>query len=575
MSYKPTITVSRTGAEFTKNRWLNLLLPAIDWLTGFRKLDELYHVHKFANLGASAFAERLIGLLGIKLINTQALLESVPSTGPCLLVANHPLGAIEGVALAQLLSTVRSDVKILANRRLQVFSELESFFIYTDPLKRAAQGNLSSLRACKQHLASGGLLVVFPAGRVATQRPDSPLLQDYPWHRAIQCLLDMRGLVILPVFIDGRNSKLFYRLGNIHPHLRMMTLMREMLRAKGRPLGFFPANAVTDMSPVAPERNHGSDARIASLRLLTFLKNPALIIEHPKEVASTLLPLAPPIAKARLTEELYALPAQQCLIKAGNIAVFYSAMQQTPGVVSEIQRLRESVFRELDEGSGQPRDGDAFDQMYVHLYLFDWAENQIVGACRLGRSDELLREGGVDSLYLNQMFFFGADFINRTRPCLEMGRSFIIPGYQRSYQALQLMFKGIGAFIRLFPQYQTLYGTVSISQQYSPLSTLLIREATLLPNRNVSARKALPWPVPAEMSEYLQCVAPELPHLDWLVRQLEHDGKGLPVLLRHYANMNATFYAMGVDPNFAGTPGLLLSVDLSGLGVKTRKRFLS
>lgn len=550
-------------------------MPAIDWLTGFRKLDELYREHKFANLGASAFAEQIITLLGINLINTQALLESVPTTGPCLLVANHPLGAIEGVALARLLSDLRGDVKILVNRRLQVFSELEPFFIYTDPLRRAAKGNLSSLRACRQHLASGGLLVIFPAGRVATQRPDSSDLQDYPWHRAIQCLLDVHGLVTIPVFIDGRNSRFFYRLGTIHPQLRMMTLMREMLKAKGRSLGFYPAKAVVDLPVAKHGPNNKKDSRVASLRLLTFLQNPGLALGHTTVAANVLQPLATAICKHTLVAELNALSAQQCLVNSGKIAVYYSSMQQTPGIVAEIQRLRESVFRELDEGSGQPRDGDVFDHTYNHLFLFDCSESQIVGACRLGRTDELLREAGVDSLYLNQMFCFDKKFINMTRPCLEMGRSFIIPGYQRSYQALQLLFKGIGAFVGRFPQYQTLYGTVSISQQYSPLSTLLIREATVVPARQVEVRKALPWAVPAEMSEYLHSFPPDVAQLDWLVRQLEQDNKGLPVLLRHYAKMKATFYAMGIDPNFAGTPGLLLSVDIAGLGIKTKQRFLS
>tara|TARA_R110002072_G_scaffold136124_3_gene278312 strand:- start:18997 stop:20661 length:1665 start_codon:yes stop_codon:yes gene_type:complete len=545
----------------------------IDWLTGFRKLDELYRVHRFENLEATAFAERLLRVLDIRLHNTDGLLASVPATGPCLLVANHPLGAIEGVALAWILSRRRADVKILANRRLQVFSELSSWFIFTEPLKRGAQGNLSSLRACHQHLSQGGLLIVFPAGRVATRRSHSEELQDYPWHRSIKSLLKIAGLVTLPVFIEGRNSPLFYRLGRLHPQLRMMTLMREMLRAEGKALGFFPGKPMVDI----PADVRGSDTsisgQIASLRLLTCLQNPELKREEPLQDTGTPDPLAPAVAKNVLAAEVAALPAAQCLDSTGLIHVYYSSMQQTPAIVSEIQRLRESVFRDLDEGSGQSSDGDEFDKTYVHVFLYNNQTQGIIGACRLGRTDMLLQTGGESSLYLGQMFAFSPDFINMNRPCLEMGRSFITPEFQRSYQALLLLFKGIGGFIRQFPHYQTLYGTVSISRQYSMLSTLLIREALVQSTQQVVARKELAVPVPSEMTDYLKNGLPSISQLDWLVRQLEPDGKGLPVLLRHYAKMGARFYTMGVDLNFAGTPGLLLSVDIAGLSKRTLKQF--
>jgi len=551
------------------------LVPMVDWLTGFRKLNSLYTAHKLKNLDPVTFADRFLTLFDITLHNTGKMTESVPEQGPCLLVANHPLGAIEGVALASAVSGRRSDIRILANRRLQAFPELAPWFIFTEPLKRGAKGNLSSLRACHQHLASGGLLIVFPAGRVASLRPSSDELQDYPWHRSIKNLLRIPGLVTLPVFIDGRNSRLFYWLGKLHPQLRMMTLMREMLKSRGSSLGFFPAKPIVAMPIQDRAAAVQADREIADLRLLTFLQAPTLATRWADTGSIELKPLAVAINKNRLAADIAALPPSQHLISAGTIDVYYSTRAQTPHVVSEIQRLRESVFRELDEGSGEPFDGDVFDETYLHVFLFERDAQRILGACRLGRTDVLLRMNGLDSLYLNQMFKFRPDFINQSRPCLEMGRSFIAPDFQRSYQALQLLFKGIGGFIGRFPHYQTLYGTVSISQHYTPLSTLLIRQALVLPAGQVSARRELPFSVPAEMSDYLQKHPPGLPHLDWLVRQLEADGKGLPVLLRQYAKMQARFYAMGVDPNFAGTPGLLLSVDMTGLNARARKRFLT
>jgi len=348
-----------------------------------------------------------------------------------------------------------------------------------------------------------------------------------------------------------------------------------MLKAKGRTVGFYPAAPIPSEIPFKKNQQGDEDHRITTLRFLTFMRNPAHGLRHEPAHTVELMPIAPAIEKDLLRLEVASLPKHQCLVAAGSIEVYFSTWQQTPTVVTEIRRLRELVFRDLDEGSGRPQDGDEFDHSYLHLFLFDCARHQIIGACRLGRTDELLKNTGTNGLYLSQMFDFKPGFINRTRPCLEMGRSFIIPDFQRSYYALQLLFKGIGAFVGQFPQYQTLYGTVSISQQYSVTSALLIREALLNKSSLVAAHRELPSAVPAEMSEYLQRCTPNLLQLDWLVRQLEADGKGLPVLLRHYAKMHATFYAMGIDPNFAGTPGLLLSVDLAALSLRTRQRFLS
>jgi predicted GNAT family N-acyltransferase len=355
----------------------------------------------------------------------------------------------------------------------------------------------------------------------------------------------------------------------------MMTLMRELLKCKGKTLGFYPAKPIAEMRPEGRGPVTPNDSQIASLRLLTFLQNPAFVSAGVDPGASELHPLAPAVDKNTLAAQVAALPPQQCLVSAGSIDVYYSSMAQTPDIVTEIQRLRESVFRALEEGSGQPLDGDDFDESYIHLFLFERSTERIVGGCRLGRTDILLRSGGVNSLYLNRMFSFGSGFINMTHSCLEMGRSFIAPDFQRSYQAFQLLFKGIGSFISLFPQYQTLYGTVSISRQYSPLSTLLIRETLVKSTRQVSARRELSIKVPPEMTDYVENTPTNLSNLDWLVRQLETDGKGLPVLLRHYAKMDARFYALGIDPNFAGTPGLLLSVDLACLPSKVRQRYLS
>lgn len=106
-------------------------------------------------------------VLGIDYQVVRGKLTHVPAQGATIVVANHPLGCVEGVILAELLLCVRSDVKILANQYLKLVPELTSLFIGVDVFEGAdaAKANLHALRQAHKHLEQGGLLLMFPAGK--------------------------------------------------------------------------------------------------------------------------------------------------------------------------------------------------------------------------------------------------------------------------------------------------------------------------------------------------------------------------------------------------------------------------
>jgi len=96
-------------------------------------------------------------------------LQNIPKEGPAVLIANHPFGGIEGIALAVLLSRIRSDFKILANHFLRIIPELRDIFIFVDPFKtkNSIASNIPQLKRTICWVSEGGLLVVFPAGEVS------------------------------------------------------------------------------------------------------------------------------------------------------------------------------------------------------------------------------------------------------------------------------------------------------------------------------------------------------------------------------------------------------------------------
>jgi putative hemolysin len=171
------------------------------------------------------------------------------------------------------------------------------------------------------------------------------------------------------------------------------------------------------------------------------------------------------------------------------------------------------------------------------------------------------------------MFEFKDSFVNRQQSCLEMGRSFLIPEYQRSFQGLYLLWRGIGAFVCQFPHYRTLYGTVSISKLYDPRSVALIREALVTPTDAVSAKTPFSFALHGELADLASRVDLK-DHLSALLASIERDGKDIPILAKHYQRLGAQFHCLGIDSNFNDTPGLLLSVELSKAPEKQLKLYL-
>lgn len=202
-----------------------------EWATGLNQLDKFY-AQRPVNADTKTFLRFTLDILGIDYHIAHGSLDSVPKQGATVIVANHPLDCVEGVILAELLLMVRDDIQILANQYLKTVPELDQLFIGVDVFegKDAVKSNMKALRAANKHLASGGLLLVFPAGEVS-QLVDAKQqrLEDKAWSRSVSSLIRKNKATTVPVFISGQNSKRFYMAGKIHPLLRTLLLGRELL----------------------------------------------------------------------------------------------------------------------------------------------------------------------------------------------------------------------------------------------------------------------------------------------------------------------------------------------------------
>ena len=91
-----------------------------------------------------------------------------------------------------------------------------------------------------------------------------------------------------------------------------------------------------------------------------------------------------------LASEVAKLAPERTLVETEDFSVLLAKAREIPNVLHEIGRLREVTFRQVGEGTGKPIDLDRFDDHYWHLFVWNRHTNEVVGAYRLGPSDEIL-----------------------------------------------------------------------------------------------------------------------------------------------------------------------------------------
>jgi putative hemolysin len=280
--------------------------------------------------------------------------------------------------------------------------------------------------------------------------------------------------------------------------------------------------------------------------------------------------IAPAEDCVAMAGEIDLLPPGALLVASGELAVYIASAGQIPTVLQEIGRLREITFRAVGEGTGKPKDLDQFDQTYLHLFVWNQARYEVVGAYRIAATDQ------VRSLYTATLFNLKPDFVDRLGPALELGRSFVRIEYQRAFAPLLLLWKGIGKLVATNPRCKTLFGPVSISNQYSAparalMMSFLERYASLpslrhlvLPRKRMRTRKDLLATV-----EGL-----EVDHLATAVSDVEAGGVGMPVLLRQYLKLGGKLLSFSVDRKFSDALDGLIVVDLTQTEPKLLERYL-
>ncbi len=515
------------------------------------------------------FIEKVLEYFDLDYLVSHRDLQNIPAAGRVVVVANHPLGALDALSLIQMISRVRTDIRVVANDLLSALEPLGDLLLPVDNL-----GGGSSRKGIKRVYAAlerEELVIIFPAGEVSRLRPNG--VRDVRWKSGFLQFIRRTDSPLLPVFIDARNSPLFYAVSMLFKPVAALLLVGEMFYQRSNTFGF----RIGELVPAAHLNAEGirPKARVRMVR-----KHFYKVAQRKQGVFSTERSIAHPESRQALKKEL----AKGQLLGAtrdGKQILLLDWMPES-ALMREIGRLRELSFRKVGEGTGRRRDSDRYDAYYRHLVLWDEAELEVVGSYRLAEAGAILRERGMAGLYTHSLFKFDDLFEEYAKQAIELGRSFVQPRYWGS-RALDYLWQGLGAYLRHHPEVRYLFGPVSISARYPrPARDLMVHfYRHYFGCRHPLGEAKIPYKI--SQSSQLECgelFSGEDFELDQqeLKHRLSLYDLTIPTLFKQYTDLcepgGVCFLDFGVDPDFANCTDGMILLDIQCVKAAKRKRYL-
>jgi putative hemolysin len=544
-------------------------------VSGLHRLERFYNELELRP--GEDFISGLFRHMDIRVEADQDDLARLPASGGLAVVANHPYGAIDGLALLHVLDRIRPDAKVMANFMLQQLPPLRDRFIGVNPFERLRSVNsYQGMRQAMEHLAHGGCLGVFPAGEVSSWRTDLQTVIDPRWKSPAIKLIRSAGVPVVPIWFDGANSLIFQMLGMIHPELRTLRLPNEMLRMRGRSVRLRIGKPIPakDIAAFA-----STDQLARYLRAKTYALGSGVQVRReqfsPLRRLRRPKPISDPQPLEALRREIARL-ADRRLSTQGEFDLYIAPSERIPHLLQEIGRAREITFREVGEGTNKRTDLDEFDHYYEHLFLWDREKERLVGAYRIGDGRAIMERYGLRGLYISTLFRLGAPLKRILATSFELGRSFVTPEYQKHRLPLFMLWRGLLLHITSHPDHRYLIGPVSISGQYSPFSRGLmmefLRQYHSDPVLSGHVRPRNRFHVDLEKRDgeaLLEASGEDIRKLDQVIADIEEDGAAIPVLLKRYLSVGAKIIGFNSDPKFNDALDGLMLLDLTKLPEKT------
>lgn len=246
----PRIHRNLTYAYHVKGAWASWLIQAVEWLTGkpklLRAIRKSEKVHLQVGNGRRTF-KTILEALQVSVETPDLDIENIPSEGPVVVVANHPHGDIDALVVADIIARQRSDFRILGRSGLFDSLDLDQFFINVPfPHEADVQRKAIEMRTeAMRHLSEGGVVMLFPAGAIASSRDLFGTAEEAEWNPFPAQLIRRSGATVVPIYIPGSNARSYQIAARVSPFFAKALLLSQITRLMnstmrltvGKPLG--------------------------------------------------------------------------------------------------------------------------------------------------------------------------------------------------------------------------------------------------------------------------------------------------------------------------------------------------
>ncbi len=232
----PRITYSDADQPMLKRAGIRL----VERLSGRPAVERIYRQVKATETSPQKFFGACLRQADIQVDWCGAALNPEALQGPLVIIANHPFGVVDGLAICDLATRIRGEFRILINHRLCRDPALNPFFlpISFENERDARVANVEARRNAIESVSSGLPLVVFPGGGIATS-PDRfgrQPAQELPWTPFLASILKKTRATVLPVAFLGENSRAFQMASHVSQSLRLALIPNETRRFFGHRL---------------------------------------------------------------------------------------------------------------------------------------------------------------------------------------------------------------------------------------------------------------------------------------------------------------------------------------------------
>ncbi len=551
-----------------------LLLTFIKHFSGIEKLNQLYD-RNYSGSGLD-FVDYAINILKLKYSVPEELETIIPTTGPFIIIANHPLGGIEGLLLLKLICKIRPDFKLQGNFLIRQIEEIKDFILPVNPFEnyKSVHSSYKGIKGAYQHLKEGKPLGIFPAGEVSSYQLKDLKITDRQWQKSSVRFIQKAAVPVIPIYFHGFNSPMFYLLGKIHPLLRTAKLPSEILNKSQqtikiqirKPISPKTISSFTSLTSLAHYLRAKTYSLNQNLEVETFFKIKDRNKEKPKQE------VIDPVDIELVQYDLSKLRKEHFLFSQGSFSVYCAPFYAIPNIIKEIGRLREITFREVGEGTNKSIDIDKFDIYYNHLIIWDNINKRIAGSYRIGNGKDILNQYGKHGFYISSLFRMKKGFGSVLEKSFELGRSFVVKEYQRQPVSLFLLWKGILWYLMKNPEYQYLIGPVSISNNFSKRTKSLIVQFMEEYYFDSSLSKCIKprkkFKISQEISQknkkIIMNIDDNIKTLDLYINELQ-PSLTLPVLMKKYLQSNGKIIGFNVDPDFNNCLDALMLINIADI----------